>query len=98
MNHKELNGFLFFDPNDKIYLTHFPSCPVVPGSIIVDEFVKIIKDEFPDLGDIIIKDFSFLRFLIPGEYSYKIECCVDTFSCYLFRGDTIMTKGTVCCG
>lgn len=91
----KIKGQFFFDPDDRIYQTHFPSYPVVPGSVIIAGFVKVIKKAFPDLKSMNIKKFRFRNFVNPGTYLYQVDIKNNQLTCTLFNKDMVMAKGKI---
>ncbi|MDX9746439.1 MAG: hypothetical protein WCX84_06340 [Syntrophales bacterium] len=80
-------GAFHFDPDDGIYTDHFPGYPVVPGSLVIDAFLKISGSVKR------IENFRFRSFLFPGVYQYRIVCLGDYWECTLFRNEQIMVRG-----
>ncbi len=92
-----VKGTFFFDPGDVIYKSHFPGCPVVPGSVIVGAFVKAIKKSASRMSDIQIQNFRFQAFVKPGVYAFFVEAKANRFHCRLMLEDKVMVKGIICC-
>jgi len=91
---KNIFGLFNFDPEDLIYEVHFPQCPVVPGSVIVHSFMKILKSELLK-SNFRIGNFNFINFVQPGEYRYSIEYDDTSAKCILYDKDIAVTKGTI---
>jgi len=91
----EINGIFYFDPADRIYEDHFPGNPVVPGSVIVDAFLKIAKESGRCGGKYSIEGFRFKGFVTPGEHAYRIELQTDQMKCRLFQTDSNSSKTLV---
>lgn len=90
-----LSGFFYFDPEDKIYLQHFPGNPVVPGSIIIDSFVKVLtKKKFISSG-FTVNNFRFKKFIPPGEYRFTVSISESSFSCRLFSEAKAAVTGEI---
>jgi len=92
---KTINGSFFFDPQDPIYNVHFPSFPVVPGSLIIDAFFKAMKKILPTNSKIIIKNFKFIKFVKPGSCDYIIEQFNTNWKCQLFQNEKLVAKGKI---
>lgn len=90
-------GTFFFDPTDRIYNDHFPSYPVVPGSLIVKAFFNAIDNAESGQHMSVVRNFRFIRFVTPGEYRFRITRKKDHFLCELFNQElqTLVT-GKVC--
>jgi len=83
------------DPADPIYRDHFPDRPVVPGSLIVEAFLRIARAVgFLDRG-IVIENFRFREFLVPGVYDYRIEIQDDTLQCSLSSQNRKLVTGSL---
>ena len=91
----EINGTFYFDPADRIYEDHFPGNPVVPGSVIVNAFLKAGKEAGLWEEMYIIEDFRFKGFVSPGEHAYCIEFQTDRMKCRLFQTDSDSSKTLV---
>ncbi|MEA2059956.1 MAG: hypothetical protein U9P10_05435 [Thermodesulfobacteriota bacterium] len=92
-----ISGRFYFDPDDLIYSSHFPSCPVVPGSVIIEGFVRVIKQFEPALSRVQVKGFRFQSFVTPGTYTYQMEKKSIHYDCRLMIDDKIMAKGVISC-
>ena len=82
-------GSFYFDPQDGIYKDHFPSYPVVPGSLIIQSFVDIVSSPAG------VDSFRFLSFISPGHYTYRIEEKGQKWNCFLFQGEEMVVQGTL---
>ncbi len=67
------SGSFFFDPADPIYADHFPGYPVVPGSLIIQAFLKAVQNSGMGIRPGRLQDFRFRRFIMPGEYEFRLE-------------------------
>jgi len=93
-NHvKKVSGVFFFDPRDKIYESHFPGRPVVPGSVILHAFLNILQQEsmFPE--KIEIEKFRFHDFVTPGRCPFSLTIEGRQVICVLYNGEKIAAKG-----
>lgn len=87
------DGFFYFDPEDGIYRDHFPDHPVVPGSLIVQAFVKAIG--VPADGPLELAEFRFKRFIAPGTYRYHLDDQGGHIACRLYDRDITVVTGQV---
>jgi len=90
-----IKGLFYFDPSDKIYAEHFPGKPVVPGSLIINAFLKALKENGINEEHHIIENFRFKEFVSPGEYNFDIEICKDRMKCRLFRSNSELVTGII---
>jgi 3-hydroxyacyl-[acyl-carrier-protein] dehydratase len=82
-------GSFYFDPQDSVYRDHFPSWPVVPGSLIIQSFVNLVSSP----GE--IDSFRFLSFIAPGRYTYRLEERPEKWDCFLFKDDQMVARGAL---
>jgi 3-hydroxymyristoyl/3-hydroxydecanoyl-(acyl carrier protein) dehydratase len=92
---KTIQGEFYFDPNDPIFLVHFPSFPVVPGSLIIDSFLKAIKKNIILPRNITIQSFKFIHFATPGKARYEIKFSDTQTRCFLYQNQTLIAKGLI---
>jgi len=90
-----IQGEFYFDPNDPVYQVHFPSFPVVPGSLIIDSFVKVIKKNDSLPSSISIQSFKFIQFAKPGLARYEIKIFERHYQCFLFQDQITIAKGLI---
>jgi 3-hydroxyacyl-[acyl-carrier-protein] dehydratase len=88
-------GEFFFDPQDPIYVDHFPGRPVIPGSVIVHAFMVAGGGMEDGHAPWTVKDFRFRRFISPGEYSYRIEIAGRHLRCSLLSGPSVVATGAL---
>jgi 3-hydroxyacyl-[acyl-carrier-protein] dehydratase len=91
----EFTGTFFFDPSDKIYKGHFPGNPVVPGSLLINGFNTIIRNNFSDNGTLLAANFRFRKFLKPGRYSFSVIPLKSAYKCVLFLDGKTMVTGEI---
>jgi len=92
----KISGKFYFDPNMEIFNTHFPGHPVVPGSMIVDKFISHLRDiKAKSFKKVEIRNFKFLKFISPGEYSFIIEQKRDLYKCMLFESEFLVATGEI---
>ncbi len=89
-----INNTVLFDENDSIYKVHFPDCPVVPGSIIIDMFLKVVISSRSDCR-YEVGNFNFMKFVMPGLYSFSIEFESGAARCRLYRDSELLSKGVI---
>ena len=90
-----IKGTFYFDPSDRIYANHFPGKPVVPGSLIIHAFLKVLKKEEVNKVQYIIENFRFREFVFPGEYHFNIEIDHNKMKCRLFQSSSDILKPIV---
>lgn len=83
-------GHFYFDPEDKIYLEHFPGNPVVPGTLIIKAFMDLI-----DESNLMIENFTYKKFLRPGRCSYLMEKKDNSYNCKIYDGKKTIAKGFI---
>lgn len=89
-------GTFYFDPNEKIFIHHFPGNPVVPGSMIISSFLNKIQKIFNcSCNNLIVRNFKFIRFIPPGSYNFKILLKDGCAYCELFENNQIVSKGKI---
>jgi 3-hydroxyacyl-[acyl-carrier-protein] dehydratase len=89
-----ITGEFFFDPEDFIYTDHFPGNPVVPGSLIIDAFLRALQLlEEKHVRRWSAENFRFRNFISPGRYAYRIvEKSGGAMQCALYdSGRTVAT-------
>ncbi|KPA13766.1 hydroxymyristoyl-ACP dehydratase [Candidatus Magnetomorum sp. HK-1] len=95
---KCIKGTIYFDPKDPIYKVHFPSFPVVPGSLIIAAFLEAVEAVKPTKKKLLINNFNFLRFVKPGTCDYIIEIDKTQWQCHLFQNERPVAKGKISYG
>jgi 3-hydroxyacyl-[acyl-carrier-protein] dehydratase len=93
-NHvKQVSGVFFFDPEDRIYQSHFPGRPVVPGSVIFHAFLDALHQEGIFPGKIGIERFRFHDFVSPGQFPFSVTVDGRQALCELYDGKKRVAKG-----
>jgi 3-hydroxyacyl-[acyl-carrier-protein] dehydratase len=92
-NHEKLDGVFFFDQEYRIYMDHFPSNPVVPGSVIVDAFIEACKRLGIKEDTFLIENFRFARFVSPGKYNFRIQEIKGGIGCTLYNKSQKVVTG-----
>jgi 3-hydroxyacyl-[acyl-carrier-protein] dehydratase len=79
-------GEFFFDPEDLIYPDHFPGNPVVPGSLIIEAFMRIVMSVVESGGKLwAVENFRFRQFIPPGRYAFRVTGKSDgAMQCVLY--------------
>ena len=90
-----MEGVFIFDSGDEIYKDHFPDCPVVPGSMIVNAFIAAGRRSGLAGTTCRIRNFKFRRFIGPGTYPYSVEPMPDGFTCVLYENGHVVATGQV---
>jgi len=90
-----IQGEFYFDPDDPIYQVHFPSFPVVPGSLIINAFLRAIQKAFTLPHNITIQSFKFIQFVKPGHATYQMKISESHIRCFLYQNNTIVAKGLI---
>lgn len=89
----EMQGIFLFDPDDRIYQEHFPGNPIVPGSVIIDSFLSVLKQAGRVSGGVVIERLRFRSFVFPGECTYRLRFGSDGIACELFQDDQLKVTG-----
>jgi 3-hydroxyacyl-[acyl-carrier-protein] dehydratase len=90
-----IQGTFYFDPNDPIFQVHFPSFAVVPGSLIIDAFLKALKKNDSLSSNMTIQSFKFIQFAKPGDATYEIKISNTKTRCFLFQNQKMIAKGLI---
>ena len=92
-------GEFFFDPDDAIYEDHFPGKPIVPGSLIIEAFLSVVRPVVEDhWKGFSVENFRFRRFISPGPYAFRVTGNADELlRCALYDGGRTVVTGTLAC-
>ncbi len=90
-----VEGTFFFHPDDPIYETHFPQCPVVPGSLMVHAFLQALRESGIPCEGLRVENFSFREFLPPGECSFSIARRERGLECRIIKDGKKIASGTL---
>ncbi len=91
-----IQGEFFFDPEDRIYIEHFPGHAVVPGSLIVHAFATAAKNAgLLTSGDFHVEGFRFRKFISPGRYAYTISPQEKRLACRLVEKENVLASGVI---
>ncbi len=91
----QLKSTFHFNEEDLIYQEHFPSNPLVPGSLIIASFINFIKNEIEPNHIKNISRFKFYKFAKPKIYSAKIEIKEELATCTLYDNTQVYAKGKI---
>lgn len=76
---------------------HFPSNPIIPGVLLLDEVVQAISRSGHDDGEMMIRAAKFFRPVRPGEaVRIRWQSQADggiKFECRLVQGDGLAAAG-----
>jgi len=86
-------GTLFFDPEDRIYLDHFPGNPVVPGSVIIHAFLQVHGEFAQSESPVKAENFRFKYFVSPGEYHFEMTKKDKVIKCRLLKEKRLLATG-----
>lgn len=90
-----ISGTICFDPSDPVYRVHFPGNPVVPGSLVVEAFKRVLISSGISPENTIVRKFRFRSFLKPGDYTYQIIEEGSVFKCTLFEDAKRIVTGEI---
>lgn len=91
----KMEGNLHFCPDDLIYKTHYPQCPVVPGSLIVHAFLQTLQQNGFKTEKLWVENFSFREFISPGLCWYDVKGRKGKFQCIITRDGKKMASGVL---
>jgi 3-hydroxyacyl-[acyl-carrier-protein] dehydratase len=78
---------------------HFPSNPIIPGALLLDEVVKIVVEAAESGGEIKIRVAKFFRPVRPGESLHvrwqPLAAGAIKFECWLVGADALAAAGTL---
>jgi 3-hydroxyacyl-[acyl-carrier-protein] dehydratase len=89
------DGIFYFHPDDPVYRDHFPGYPVVPGSLIVHAFLQAAEECVFSGERLMIENFRFREFLIPGRYRFRVELNDDRLNCVIYRNEKKLVTGVL---
>ena len=78
---------------------HFPSNPIIPGALLLDEVLKAIAVAASGDADVVIRAAKFFRPVRPGEavrvrWQRQADGCIK-FECRLVGDDDLAASGTL---
>ena len=68
------SGVMHFPADHPVFEDHFPGDPVVPGSLLINAFLREARRCRPDFHPAGLGNFRFRHFVRPGSYIYMLEC------------------------
>ena len=78
---------------------HFPSNPIIPGALLLDEVVKAVVEATGSSGETTIRAAKFFKPVRPGEsLQVRWQLLADgaiKFECRLAGGDNVAAAGTL---
>jgi len=78
---------------------HFPSNPIIPGALLLDEVVKLIAEMANRGGEIKIRSAKFHCLVRPGESLHvrwqPLAAGTIKFECWLIGQDALAAAGTL---
>lgn len=78
---------------------HFPSNPIIPGALLLDEILKAVGDATAREGETRIHVAKFFRPVRPGERLVvrwrPVREATIAFECRLALGDSLAVAGTL---
>ncbi len=81
---------------------HFPSNPIIPGALLLDEVVQAVAGLAADNGEIVIRAAKFFKPVRPGEtVLVRWQRRTDgeiIFECRLAPDDYLAASGTIAFG
>lgn len=89
----KIEGSIHFCADDPIYETHFPQCPVVPGSLMVHAFLQALRENGIAAEKLCVENFSFREFLSPGMCRFEIKGREGKFQCRITRDGKKIASG-----
>lgn len=89
-----LSGHFHYPASEPAFADHFPDAPVVPGTLIINSFVGVIRELLPT-STLSISKFRFKSFVTPATYAYSIEPKPYGFACTLFAEGKKVVTGRV---
>lgn len=81
---------------------HFPSNPIIPGALLLDEVLKAVAVTASGDADVVIRVAKFFRPVRPGEavrvqWQRQADGCIK-FECRLVGADDLAAAGTLAMG
>ncbi|MBU6506481.1 MAG: hypothetical protein KGQ82_03160 [Alphaproteobacteria bacterium] len=81
---------------------HFPSNPIIPGALLLDEVLKAVAVAASGDADVVIRAAKFFRPVRPGEtvrvqWQRQVDGSIK-FECRLVGGDALAAAGTLATG
>lgn len=86
-------GRFHFNSQDAIYTNHFPGCAVIPGTLIIAAFLKVVEQMGIQAAG--LERFRFKTFLPPGVYCYELIVATDAIRCILMQKDREVVRGKI---
>lgn len=78
---------------------HFPSNPIIPGALLLDEVVRVVAEAAGHDGEITIRVAKFFRPVRPGDpllVRWQLLRGVEiAFECRIADGEVLAASGTL---
>lgn len=78
---------------------HFPSNPIIPGALLLDEVVKVVTEAAGGGGETMIRAAKFFKPVRPGESLHVrwqlLANAAIRFECRLAGGERVAAAGTL---
>jgi 3-hydroxyacyl-[acyl-carrier-protein] dehydratase len=84
-----------FESGDSCFHEHFPGNPVVPGSLVVGLCMQAVREHRNEAGPLLVRRFSFSRFVSPGAYDLCITEQEAGYQCTLSQDKHIFAQGRI---
>ena len=88
-----------FAPDHPTAAGHFPSRPIIPGVLLLDEALKHALAGMEAQGDIVVRAAKFHRPVRPGDtvvIRWEAQPArIVKFECRLVDGDSLVASGTI---
>lgn len=91
-----------FPPDHPTAVGHFPSNPIIPGALLLDEILQAVAGAATGDADVIIRAAKFFRPVRPGEV-VRVQWQPQAdgyirFECRIAGGDDLAAAGTLAMG
>lgn len=89
-----VSGKVQYKEGEGFYSHHFPGFPTVPGTLIVESFLQLVKQHFNAIN-FEINSFKFNHFTVPGECTFNLKQENTIIKCSLFQNNKQTAAGTI---
>lgn len=96
--------FCCFPADDPVYAEHFPGAPCVPGSLLMQAFIRAAEQmtgPAPDAGQWTFTGVRFRKFVPPGTHVCTVSAVTDgsgsAYRCTLLVDGVAAVTGTIQC-
>ncbi len=84
-----------FLKEDPFYQNHFKGFAVVPGTLIIESFLRTIEKTEEKPPSLIVEHFQFKRFTTPNQAEARIIKKEKRWHCELFQKGVLTAKGVI---